>query len=41
MHIVSTGIIGIGIAEKKYIALIIVGIVLHFGLNVMMLQGVL
>ncbi len=42
VHIVSTGIIGIGIAEKKYIALtFIVGIILHFGYNVMMLQGVL
>ena len=42
VHIVSTGVIGVGIADKKYLTLtFIIGVIIHFGYNIMMLQGVL
>jgi ABC-2 type transport system permease protein len=42
VHIVSTGIIGIGIAEKKYIIpAFLTGILIHFAYNITLLEGVL
>jgi ABC-2 type transport system permease protein len=42
VHIVSTGIIGIGIAERNYIVpAFLTGILIHFAYNITVLEGVL
>ena len=42
IHILSTGIIGIGIAERKYIIpAFLAGILIHFAYNITVLEGVL
>ncbi|KYC45181.1 MAG: ABC-2 family transporter protein [Candidatus Methanofastidiosum methylothiophilum] len=42
IHILSTGVIGIGIAERKYLVpFFLLGILIHFVYNLTVLQGVL
>ncbi|NYT03793.1 MAG: ABC transporter permease [Candidatus Methanofastidiosa archaeon] len=42
IHIVSTGIIGVGIAERKYIIpAFLIGILVHFAYNITVLEGAL